>query len=84
MFQQIRIGKEWNLSPTLVSHNCHGEKYVNTNWSHTSRFDEPLVCRGCGKRCPEDIEAAFRTINRYYEKFKPISVRLLEGRVPER
>lgn len=62
------IDENWHISSTLVSHNCHREEEVNTNWSHTSRFESPLVCYGCGERVPFLLESAFRMILEYVGK----------------
>ena len=60
----MRLSK-WHLSPTLISHNCYDEEEINTNWNHTSRFETPMVCYGCGEFVPRLIEDAFRLLLRY-------------------
>ncbi len=58
----MRLNKEWTMSPTLVAHNCLGEREVNNMWCHTSRYDTPLVCYGCGAIAPKQLEEIFRDV----------------------
>ena len=53
---------EWHWASTMLAHNCHGESEPNTNWSHTSRFETPLKCWGCGKKVPTNIELEYRCL----------------------
>jgi hypothetical protein len=58
----MRLNRHWHLSKTLLSHNCKDLDEVNTDWCHTSRFNEPLVCYGCGEQAPEKIEKIARLL----------------------
>lgn len=62
MYQMILIDNEWTISPTLLSHNCDGSDEINVKWGHTSRFESPLVCHGCGAKAPKKVELGFRII----------------------
>lgn len=68
--QPLRLNKEWTMSQSLVSHNCRGVKGVDLTWGHTSRFNTPLACYGCGEIVPKEVEEIFR------------NVLLLAGRTP--
>lgn len=60
--QYMRIGDDWCMSPTLVSHNCRGAELPDTTWNHTSRYDTPLACYGCGAQAPALLEETFRMV----------------------
>jgi hypothetical protein len=74
-FHQNILFGNWLVSPTLVSHNCHEKPGIpDTSWCHTSRFDYPLMCRGCNMQCPPSVEKVFRDIHNLHERCNEIDI----------